>query len=87
VDLPIWRKSHADIVNKAISVDSTFNIIVVGTLPDIEQCASAIERGAFDYVAPPFSHETLTLLVHSAAMDARERRESLARVFLTHAPV
>lgn len=82
-DLPIWRQSHAEIVNMANAANRTFNIIVVGPLPDIEQYMSAIERGAFNFVAPPFSHDTLTLAVHSAAMDARERRESLERVLLS----
>jgi DNA-binding NtrC family response regulator len=83
VDVPIWSKSHADIVNMSKGADQNFNIIVVGPLPDIEQYVSAIERGAFNYVAPPFFHETLTPVVHSAAMDARERRESLERVLLS----
>lgn len=87
VDLLIWSKSFPYIVDLAKAADQGFNIIVVGALPDIEQYVSAVERGAFNYIAPPFSHDTLTMALHSASVDARERRESLARVFYAHVPV
>jgi FixJ family two-component response regulator len=79
VDLPIWRKSYTDIVNTANESDQFFNIVVAGSLPDIQLYVSAIERGAFSFVSAPFSHEELTRVVHSATRDARERRESLAQ--------
>jgi DNA-binding NtrC family response regulator len=85
VDLPIWNKFHADIVRMAQTADQTFNIIVLGPAPDIEAYASAIERGAFNFVAPPFSREPLTRIVYSAAMDARERTEAQAREVFAHA--
>jgi DNA-binding NtrC family response regulator len=78
VDLNVWRQSHNAIVNMAIEADQTFNIIVVGSLPDIEKYVSAIERGAFNYIAPPFSHDVLALVVQAAVADSRERRKSLA---------
>lgn len=87
VDLPIWGIRNADIVNMAKAANRTCNIIVVGPLPDIDLYASAIELGAFSFVAPPFSPETLTVVVHSAALDALDRRESLGRVALAHAAV
>lgn len=84
VDLPIWSQSHADIVNMANAADQTFNIIVVGLLPDIEEYVSAVELGAFNFMAPPFSHDSLTMAVHSAAKDAMDRR-ALAKAILAHA--
>ncbi|MGO8790148.1 MAG: hypothetical protein ACLQVL_22570 [Terriglobia bacterium] len=84
VDLPVWSRFHADIVNMAKAADQTFNIIVVGPTPDIELYASAIEQGAFNFVAPPFSREPLLRVVHSAAMDVQERNELLAREVLAH---
>lgn len=85
VDSPVWSRFHADIVNMAMAADRTFNIIVLGSAPDIELYASAIEQGAFNFVAPPFSREPLMRVVNSAAMDARERRESLTREVFAHA--
>jgi DNA-binding NtrC family response regulator len=85
VDQPIWSRWHADIVKMAREADQTFNIIVVGPLLDIQLYVSAMEQGAFNYVAPPFSHRTLTVVVHSAAMDARDHRDSLALVASAHA--
>jgi DNA-binding NtrC family response regulator len=84
VDLPIWSESHADIVDMVEGADQSLNIIVVGPLPDIQEHVAAIERGAFSFIAPPFSHKALTPVVHAAAMDARDRRESLVRVGLAY---
>ncbi len=80
VDLPNWNRWHAGIVKMANAADHTFNIVVVGPLPDIELYVSAKEQGAFSFIAPPFSHGPLALVVHSAVMDVRDRRESLALV-------
>jgi DNA-binding NtrC family response regulator len=80
VDLFNWNRWQAEIVKMANAADHTFNVIVVGPLPDIELHASVREQGAFSFVAPPFSHEALTMAVHSAVMDVRDRRESLALV-------
>jgi DNA-binding NtrC family response regulator len=85
VDLPIWSESHGDLVNMAKGTDQTFNIVVVGPLPDTEEYVSAIKQGAFNFVAPPLSYEALIGVVHSAAIDARERRESPAQTLSAHA--
>ena len=84
VDLPNWNKFSNDIHNTTAKTDHDFNIVVVGLLPDIERYVSAIERGAFSYIAPPLSHEGLTEVVHAAAMDARDRRGVVARRPLAH---
>jgi DNA-binding NtrC family response regulator len=74
-----WCDYFEEIVWLANSVDHVFNIIVVGPIPQVEWRASAIAHGAFDYVAPPFTHEILTGVVHSAVLDVVDRREALAR--------
>ncbi len=51
------------------------NVIVVSPLADTKQYISAMERGAFDFVAPPFEHEPLKFVVRSAALDADRRRQ------------
>jgi DNA-binding NtrC family response regulator len=86
VDLSVWVKSFADIAKMAKAADQTFNFVVVASLPDAELNASTIEQGAFTFVAPPFSREALIPVVRAAVMDARDRRESLARVGLARAP-
>jgi DNA-binding NtrC family response regulator len=84
VELNIWKQSYSHMVNTAITADQPFNIIVVGSLPDIENYVSAIERGAFNFVAPPFARDVLAEVVYTAAMDARDRRKSLARAPFSH---
>ncbi len=82
VELAIWNRSHAEIVHLAGVADPYFNIVVVGSVPDIEMYVSTIEQGAFEFIAPPFAYEALTRVVHSAAKDARSCRQSLAPVTL-----
>jgi len=84
VDLPIWNQSFPEIVNMEIAAEQAFTIIIVGSLPDIEEYVSAIEHGAFNFIAPPFGHDALTLVVHAAAMDALERRKTMGRVSMSH---
>jgi DNA-binding NtrC family response regulator len=85
VDLNIWTQSHDEILSMAVAADQTFNIIVVGYLPDIEKYVWAIEHGAFNFVAPPFARDVLALVVYTAAIDARDRRRALARPPLSRA--
>jgi DNA-binding NtrC family response regulator len=80
VDLSVWRQSHAEIVEAEMGTDQTFSIIVVGSKPDIESYVEAVGKGAFEFIAPPYSPETLNRVVKSAIIDARFRREALARV-------
>lgn len=80
VELSLWTKWREAILNTGQTAEARFNVIVVGSLPDIEQYVSTLEQGAFNFVTPPFSHETLSLAVHSAVVDVRRRRESVGRV-------
>src|SRR5579872_5815969 len=73
VELSIWNKAHDEMVKMARLADQPFNVIVIGSLPDIEQYVATMEQGAFNFLAPPFSHDTLTLAVHTAAADAQQR--------------
>ncbi len=76
-----WSDYFEELVRLANTDDHFFNILVVGPLPQVEWRAAAIAHGAFEYVAPPFSHERLTREVHSAFLDVMDRREALARAF------
>ncbi len=59
--------------------EAPINVIVVGVLPDTKQYISVMERGAFDFVAPPFEHEPLDFVTRSAALDVDRRREASVR--------
>jgi len=69
--------SWTRVLRMAEDADVPLNVIVVGTLPDTRQYLSAMERGAFDFLAPPFEHQPLKFVVRSAALDVQRRREAL----------
>ena len=71
--------SWADILSLAAKADVPVNVIVVGNATNTRLYVSALERGAFDFVAPPFEREDLARVVGSAERDIRSRREALAR--------
>jgi DNA-binding NtrC family response regulator len=79
VELTTWHRIREDIIATASEADQAFAAVVVGPLPDIELYVSTIEQGAFNFVAPPFSQEALSLALHSAATDTKRRRETDAR--------
>jgi DNA-binding NtrC family response regulator len=54
------------------------SVIVVADVPDTRKYVSIMERGAFDFVAPPFEHEPMRFVVRSAALDAQRRRDAAA---------
>jgi FixJ family two-component response regulator len=67
-----------DILDVAGASNVPLNVIVVGAFPDTHSYLSAMERGAFDFVTPPFEREPLSFVVRSAELDARRRREATA---------
>lgn len=54
------------------------SVVVVAEFADTHDYVSVMERGAFDFIAPPFEHEPLRFVVRSAALDAQRRRDALA---------
>ena len=74
IESSLWDTSYPQHVDLARKPDLALNVIVVGTGIDIELYLSAIKRGAFSFIAPPFTHDELNVVVNSAVMDARERR-------------
>ncbi len=70
--------SWMTIFNMAAAADVPLSVIVVGTFPDTRLYVSVMERGAFDFVAPPFEHEPLNFVVRSAALNTLHRRQALA---------
>ncbi len=72
-----WSDSFEEIVELANTAEYLLDILVVGPIPQVDWRASAIAHGAFNYVAPPFSHEKLAREVHLAYIDVMDRREAL----------
>lgn len=72
--------SWSDVINLAEKAGSPVNVIVVGSNKDMNLYMSAIERGAFDFVLPPFEHDALDFAVRSAGENACHRRHVQARL-------
>ncbi len=68
--------SWVSILNMAEEAGVPLSLIVVGRVPDTRHYISVMERGAFDFVAPPFEHEPLDFVIKSAVLHAQRRRES-----------
>jgi cyclic di-GMP phosphodiesterase len=55
------------------------NVIVVGSLKDVKHYISAMARGAFDFIVPPFERQSLDYIVWAAGEDVRHRRRVMIR--------
>jgi len=71
--------SWADVIKLAEKASTPVNVIVVSANKDAKLYISALERGAFDFVLPPFEHDALDYVVHSAGEDVSHRRRALLR--------
>ena len=70
--------SWANVLNTAEEAEVPLNVIVVAAQPDPQLYMCVMERGAYDFVAPPFEHEPLNFVIRSAALNTYRRREALA---------
>ena len=77
VDLSVWERACEQLA--VLERKATLNVIVVGTVADIELYVSSIQRGALSFIAPPFEHNGLSIIIHAAAIDVRERRKVMAQ--------
>lgn len=68
----------SSILNIADTANVPLSVIVVSDYPDTRLYLSVMERGAFDFMAPPFEHEPLDFVLRSAALATQRRREALA---------
>jgi len=69
----------SEIVSFSEKASSQVNVIVVGQTLNANLYASAVEVGAFDYIAPPFEGADLAHVVRCAADNALARRETAAK--------
>jgi DNA-binding NtrC family response regulator len=70
--------SWQTILRMAEAADVPLSVIVTAAVPDTRLYLRVMEAGAFDFVAPPFEHESLDFVVRSAALNAQRRREATA---------
>jgi len=69
----------SEIVSFSEKAFSQVNVIVVGQAINANLYASAVEVGAFDYIAPPFEGVDLAHVVRCAADNALARRKTTTR--------
>jgi len=67
-------RNWADVVSFSARAPSPVSVIVVGREINTKLYASAIEVGAFDFIAPPFDEIDLAHVVRCAADNALRRR-------------
>lgn len=68
--------SWADIVDLAQRGGAPVSVVVVGSNQDTKLYLSALERGAFDFVLPPFETHALNFVVYSALDNTRRQRQA-----------
>jgi DNA-binding NtrC family response regulator len=71
--------SWVDAVSLAGQMEALLNVIVVSAIKDVKLYNTALGRGAFDFVMPPFEHVGMDVIVRSAWENVRHRRRALAR--------
>jgi DNA-binding NtrC family response regulator len=69
-----------DVLALAAQAPQPVNVIVVARLVDTRLYIEAIEAGAFDFLAPPFTAADLAHVVRCAVDNVLARREAEARV-------
>ena len=74
-----------DAVEAAEKSELPVNVIVVGSYKDTNLYISTLERGAFDFILPPFERRDLEFVVKGAGNDAYIRRQTMASC-LNNAP-
>ena len=65
----------ADVLTLAARASEPVNVIVVAPHVDLLLYIQAVERGAFDFIVPPFSDPELLHVVRIAADNALARRQ------------
>ncbi len=77
-DASLVDGSWERILNFTDTRNVPLSLIVVSAVVDTRLYLSVMERGAFDFVVPPFEHESLNFVTRSAALATQRRREALA---------
>jgi DNA-binding NtrC family response regulator len=78
-DLRLADGTWEDVVRISQSASLPVNVIVVSRLADIRLYTEVIQRGAFDFIAPPFLTAELSHVLRTAYGNALKKREALSR--------
>lgn len=79
-DIALPDGTWADVLSLAGNTNEPLNVIVVGRLMDVKFYAEVIQRGAFDFIAPPFVASDLAHLVRCANVNGSGQRQILRAV-------
>jgi FixJ family two-component response regulator len=82
-DVQLADGNWADVLTLASNATAPVNVIVVAHFIDMKFYIQAIERGAFDFIVPPFARLELQHVVRIAAENALTRRRKMASSELT----
>jgi DNA-binding NtrC family response regulator len=63
-----------DVLKLAAQAPNPPKVIVVSRLVDMKLYLDALDRGAFDFIVPPFLDDDLAYVVRSATLSAMQRR-------------
>ncbi len=76
-DIQFPDGTWADVLALAEKASQPVNVIVVARVVDTRFYVEAIETGAFDFIAPPFTTADLDYVVHSALSNVISRRAAI----------
>ena len=78
--------SWEDILQIAQKAPVPINVIVVSRLVDIRLYVEALEKGAFDFITPPFEASELSHVLRAAFSNVVQKREAQSRASLLSEP-
>lgn len=73
-DVQLADGNWSDVISLAARCRTPVNVIVVSRQVDVKFYVEAIERGAFDFMTPPFEISDATHVIRNAAQNALHRR-------------
>ena len=86
-DLAVSDGTWEDVVQIAQRAPLPVDVIVVSRLVDIHLYVEAIEKGAFDFITPPFENCELSHILRTASWNVAKKRAACQQVLrLTESP-
>jgi len=85
-DLDLPDGTWEDILQLAQKAPVPVNVIVVSRLVDIRLYIEALEKGAFDFITPPFEAFELSHVLRTAFWNVVQKREAQSRASLLSDP-
>lgn len=78
-DLTLTDGTWEDVLRIAQKAPVPINVIVVSRLADIRLYVEALEKGAFDFITPPFEASELSHVLRTAFWNVATKREACSR--------